>query len=136
MDRHVVSPSLLKLVNRGNLKVDLRQAYFVQDCQNFVAVKNMSINRESDSDTATENNVKSAPAKQLKLSLSKEKPRFASPLPEDMMTEIQKGKGASTPSGVQCGLLGSSSNGSSNVIKCHQLTLVPKIFGVEALGGH
>jgi hypothetical protein len=49
----------------------------------------------SDSDTATvglENEEKSVPAKRLKLSLSKEKPRFAAPLPEESMTEISKGK--------------------------------------------
>ena len=89
---------------RGNL--NLRQAYFVWDCLNSATV--YISNRVPNTDAATskglKNDAKGAPVKRLKLSLSKEKPRFGTPLlpfeisaiistpvPEEMMTEISKG---------------------------------------------
>ena len=91
MDHHVVSPSLLTLVEERKSESRSTSSLFCLGLPEFYnCEKCVSINQESD--TATENSVTSAPAKRLKLSLSKEKPRFASPLPEDPMTEISKGK--------------------------------------------
>ena len=91
MDRHVVSPSLLERVDERKSESRSTSSLFCTGLPEFCnCEKCVSINRESD--TATENSVTSAPAKRLKLSLSKEKSGFASPLPEDSMTEISKGK--------------------------------------------
>ena len=95
MDHHVVFPSLLKLVNERKSEVSL--SLFCLRLPEFCNSEKCLSNRASDSNTATsskglENDIKSVPAKHLKLSLSKENPRFATPLPEVTMTETSKGK--------------------------------------------
>ena len=81
-DRSVVSKSLLESVSkttsqRTSSLFCLGLADYC-DCENCASKK-----REDETE---------APAKRLKLSLPKDKPRFATPLPEAKMAEISKGK--------------------------------------------
>ena len=97
MDRHVISPSLLKLVSERKSKVT--SSRFCLGLPDFCNCEKCVSNRASHSDAAQassskglEDDVTAVPAKRLKLSLSKEKPRFAAPLPDVNMAEISKGK--------------------------------------------
>ena len=89
MDRHVISPSILKALSERNPSrissmfcLGLLEFCECEKCSSQPA-SNLSSVSDSKEDTEIAATLDNVPAKCLKLSLSKDKPRFAAPLPED-----------------------------------------------------
>ena len=85
MDRHIISPSLLKLV--GERKTERISSNFCLGIADFCQCENCKPSEEIETTNPSKNS-----AKRLKLSLTKEKSCFAPPVSEDRMIELSKGK--------------------------------------------